>query len=109
MQDRLVQLNEVDKMAYNIQYGRPSAKERRALLEHSSKVKVIKLSVVSAMILTFALLAKFGKLDFMIPGDNDVTKKAYHTMIDRVENGDDIKTAVTAFCEEVLTNADYEN
>lgn len=95
-------------MSYHIQYGKTTKKERIALMRNSSKPAVIKGTVIGCVLLAVVLLGRTGCLDFLIPGDKAVTKQAFHTMLEDVQEGEDIKTAITAFCVEILEGADEE-
>ena len=48
-------------------------------------------------------------MDFLIPGDQKVTKHAFYSMINQVQQGENIAGAISAFCEEILINADVKD
>ena len=54
------------------------------------------------------MLGRAGVLDFLIPGDEAITRKAFQTMIEDVKEGERVSDAVTTFCEEILAGAEYE-
>ena len=62
---------------------------------------------VSAAIILLALtmLSRSGYLDFLIPGDKTVTKQAFVSFVNDVSEGEGMKNAFTAFCQEVLDGA----
>ena len=92
-------------MAYQIQYGKPSKKEKAANGQRSRKIRRIKHISIVACLLTLVLLGRIGALDFLIPGDKAVTQSAFHAMVDNLKQGNSIKSAVTVFCEEIIAGA----
>ena len=96
-------------MAYQIQYGKSTMKERIAILRSSKNIKLYKWSIIIAAVLIFSLLGHFGVLDFLIPGDHEVTKEAFNTLVEDVRDGERVSTAITAFCEEILSGAEYKD
>lgn len=95
-------------MGYRIQYGKITRMERVASPQASKKAAVVKTVIVVGVLVIAAFLGRLGFLDFLIPGDKEVTKEAFHAMLEDVREGEDVKTAITAFCAEILENADYE-
>ena len=95
-------------MAYRIQYGKASKKERTALLHSSKKFYILKWGLAAAVVVLISLLGRFGFLDFLIPGDRDITKSAFQTMVEDVREGEHVKDAVIAFCEEIISSAEYK-
>lgn len=93
-------------MAYQIQYGKPSVKERLAIIQNSKKIKIITWAIVGVIILSLGLMGRLGLFDFMIPGDREVTKSAFRAMLDDVKQGESVKSAIAAFCEEILVSAE---
>lgn len=46
-----------------------------------------------------------GKLyRYLLPGNPDVTISAFSTMVESVGEGDSVKDAVVAFCQEIILN-----
>lgn len=95
-------------MAYQIQYGKPSKKERLACIQNPKKLKIGLYITVFLILLSIGLLGRLGKLDFLIPGDKQITKEAFHAMVEEVREGESVKEAITAFCEEILAGAEYK-
>ena len=95
-------------MGYRIQYGKTTKFENTASPLVVKKVAVVKTAVAVGILMLIVLLGNFGFLDFLIPGDKEVTKEAFCAMLEDVREGDDVKTAITTFCAEILDNADYE-
>lgn len=93
-------------MGYRIQYGQTVIKE--SLYETTLKKKPtapIKWIAAGCILLALTLLGRTGGLDFLIPGNKEITKQAFSSMVDEVRDGEDIKTAITAFCVEILNGA----
>lgn len=102
-------MNEVDKMAYQIQYGKSTMKERIGKLRTIKNIEIYKWAIIGTAVLTIFLLGHFGALDFLIPGDRDVTKEAFNTMVEDVREGERVSEAITAFCEEIFAGAEYKD
>lgn len=97
-------------MGYRIQYGQTVVKE--SIYETTPKKKSaipIKWIAAGCILLVLTLLGRSGRLDFLIPGDKEITKQAFSSMIDEVREGEDIKTAITAFCVEILNGAEISD
>lgn len=92
-------------MGYRIQYGKVTKKEREAVMRVSKRTAILKRTAVGCLVIAMVLLGKFGFLDFIIPGDREVTKQAFQTMLEEVQEGQSVKTAFTAFCGEILDGA----
>ena len=95
-------------MGYYIQYGKKTTMERLASRQHSKKTVTLKAGIAAGLLAIAILLGQLGILDFLIPGDKEITKDAFNTMLNDVKEGENLKTAITAFCENILDNADYE-
>lgn len=65
--------------------------------------------IICIIVLSLVFAGKFGYLDFLIPGDKDVTRQAFSTMVEDVKEGGSVRSAVTAFCQEILDNAELDN
>ena len=96
-------------MAYHIRYGKTTVKERIACLRSSENFKLYNWIFVGILTVAISLLGRFGALDFLIPGDREITKAAFQTMVEDVREGEHVSDALTAFCEEILAGADYKN
>ena len=95
-------------MGYHIQYGKMTRIERLASRQISKKTITFKIGVALGVLAIAILLGQLGFLDFLIPGDKEVTKDAFYTMLDDVREGENVRVAIVAFCEDILDNADYE-
>lgn len=94
-------------MGYRIQYGQTIIKV--PLCETSCKRKAtipMKWIAAGCILLALMLLGRAGCLDFLIPGDTEITKHAFSSMVEEVREGEDVKTAITAFCVEILNGAE---
>lgn len=94
-------------MGYNIQYGTTSISTRIKRVRGTKKMRRLECLIAGCALLLMILFGRFGLLDFLIPGDNDVTKAAFSDMIQDVQEGESVKRAVTAFCNEILNSANY--
>ena len=94
-------------MGYNIQYGTTSISTRIKRARGTKKMRKLEYLIIGCALLLTILLGRFGLLDFLIPGDKNVTKAAFSDMIQDVQRGESVKSAVTAFCNEILNSANY--
>ena len=96
-------------MAYQIQYGKPSNREVAAQKQDSKNTAPIRWAFFSIVLIAITILARTGGLDFLIPGEKEVTKHAFYSMVDDLKRGDGMKHAVSTFCEEILAGAESKN
>lgn len=89
-------------MGYQIQYGDTANK----FLLHANKCKPKSRFWVSLLfcIIFIAVLALAAK-DYLIPGDDSVTKSAAKTFQQEIRSGEDIGKAFAAFCKEIVDGA----
>lgn len=40
--------------------------------------------------------------EFLLPGEPTVTQEAFDTMIDKIQDGEPVREALTAFCQKVV-------
>ena len=61
------------------------------------------------LILALCLTAGSGEWlqDLLLPGDAAVTGAALQNMVEDLKNGENLTDAVTAFCKEILDNAEH--
>lgn len=90
-------------MGYQIQYGQTM--KRKIIFDQKKKTNSsmsIKLVILGLLITLSIFLGNSGYLDFMIPGNKEATTAAFESMIQDVQNGENVKEAITAFCLEIL-------
>lgn len=101
---------EVDKMGYKIQYGQTMTK---VILKESRKdhrkIPAIKWIVVTCVLFLGVYLASAGYLDFLIPGNKEVTTAAFSEMVEDIQEGESVKEAFMTFCMEILDGAQINN
>lgn len=93
-------------MGYKIQYGQTMTK----VFIQETKNKDIRMPAMKWIVLTCALflaiyLGGSGYLDFLIPGNKEATTAAFTSMVEDVQDGKSVKDAFTAFCLEILDDA----
>ena len=97
-------------MGYQIQYGQTMKKlmirEQQRTYKNTPAIKWILMCLV---LLLIAFLGNSGYLDFMIPGNKEVTTAAFELMITNVREGERVANAFTGFCLEILYNAQSIN
>ena len=95
-------------MGYNIQYGTTSLRSRMRKAYGTKEFRKYRYGLVCVGIFAALIFGRVGLLDFLIPGDNEVTKKAFSNMIQNVREGENVKRAVVVFCDEILDSAEHE-
>ena len=88
-------------MSYRIQYG-----PNRNQTKHN--IGINKFYVIVAMIICLfagAFLCKDRLAGWLIPGNDDVTKKAYAAFCQQLEIGEPFGVAFEVFCREILDDA----
>lgn len=94
-------------MGYRLEYGATVVKiPTQESTFNRKNARSVKWIAAGCILLSLTILGKIGCLDFLIPGDKEVTKQAFSAMVDNVREGEDVKTAVTAFCMEILNRAE---
>lgn len=88
-------------MSYRIQYDTKKHPWQKRLkrLKYVLPVGIICLSLLT--------LGYFGmdKLQFLLPGEPSVTAAALDNMANSLQEGETLQEAITAFCREILDNA----
>ena len=97
---------EVVCVAYRIEYGQTMIKTQ--FCEKAGRSgKRLKVFVVIAIILATLYFAKSESVqEILIPGNTQVTKQALSELTDDLREGEDVKSAITAFCREIIDHAD---
>ena len=94
-------------MGYRLEYGSTIVKKPVHESAFTQKgAGPFKWIAVGCILLSLTILGKTGCLDFLIPGDKEVTKQAFSAIVADVRDGEDVKTAITAFCMEILNGAE---
>jgi len=94
-------------MAYCIQYNQGIAKRtqiRDTVDVRKGRVKMVFLLLLIVFLFVSAYMG--WSADFLIPGNREITKAAFAEMVQDVEDGESIKTAIAEFCREVISGAD---
>ena len=94
-------------MAYRIDYDKTGTRKR--IEPAKSRIAVY----TAAFFLLFLLLVNLFWPDgtgflrqSLIPGDPDVTAAAVDSLIDDLKDGQQVSDAITAFCRELISNAE---
>ena len=89
-------------MHYRIVYG----KKKRS---HQQLTKRQKAFVIAAFVcISLAIFCLLGGTKLLLPGDAEVSGAALENMVQAFQNGETLADAVTAFCEEILANAQIQ-
>ena len=94
-------------MAYYIQYDQGFNQKRSENLPRKYDRKFIIAVIVVASILLVWLITpvRLAILDYLLPGNGEVTLHAAQEMIKDLKNGQSIKEAFSEFCIEILEHA----
>lgn len=94
-------------MGYRIEYT--SSGSQRKPLKHKPPYAAIATAVGVLSLVFLAIAIKHTGLtwvrDVLLPGDPAITAAALENMVDNMKSGISIGDAVTAFCQEILANA----
>lgn len=94
-------------MGYCIQYTQGIALKTELQESKHTRKGRIQICILLMVIVFFLVAASMGMTaEFLIPGDREVTKAAFIELVQDVENGENVKTAITTFCKEVISGAD---
>lgn len=95
-------------MGYRIEYG--SSGDLRKPLKSKRPYSAIAAAACVLALVAGAITVKQTGLtwvqEFLLPGDPAVTAAALENMVDNIKDGDSIAEAVTAFCREIVENAE---
>jgi hypothetical protein len=88
-------------MSYRIQYDTKKHPWQKRLKRQKY---VLPVGIICISLLT---LGYFGidKLQFLLPGEPSVTAAALDNMTNSLQEGETLQEAITAFCREILDNA----
>ena len=95
-------------MAYQISYSGTAVKQN--FDERSVVSKSLGRMILTACICLAAVIALNNESlqQFLIPGENAVTKEAFHIFVEELRSGEDFRDAATTFCREIIDAADIE-
>lgn len=93
-------------MAYTIQYGLPARTEAVWAAGNRKRKRWIFAVLFTIGILSGVFLGPENLQNYLIPGDPDVTRMAFVQLMEDIRQGDKIGEALTAFCREIIENAE---
>ena len=95
-------------MGYVIEYS-PQDKRRYPTTAQKTKRKKYAHWLLILVILICFLIpgVRSRAVNILIPGDDEVTKAAFQTMVERLQLGEPVNDTVTAFCQEILNNGKF--
>lgn len=95
-------------MAYQIKYktvgSKKYAKYKPSIQKPGKRFWIL----LTATVLLLVALAGEPIKRFLLPGDPEITEKALSNMVEDLRAGEPIKDAITAFCQDILRNAQVE-
>ena len=100
-----------DQMAYRISYDNGTTSKWNE--KQSSQKKRIFLRLLVVVLICVLGVSFLGGtmdalLEFLIPGDPDVTKQAISKMVEEIKSGNSLKEAITTFCKGIVENANNQ-
>ena len=91
-------------MAYEISYGPVKTKQPKT--RKNTPRSLILFLCTAALIIGLSITGSGDRiLQWLIPGDSNVTSAAFSTMIENLRDGLPLYESVTAFCKEIIENA----
>ena len=94
-------------MGFRIEYSQGEG--RKVPIEEKSKsqpaVKRIAILVLACVFLFIGAQNISSVEEFLIPGEPEVTKAAFSSFIDDLQQGSSFRDAITVFCREIIQNA----
>lgn len=94
-------------MGYHIQYGKTIV--RTAILSPSIDKKKRPIWILILLVITvlgYTIQSNRDILrDYILPGDPEITAAAFGSLVDGIRQGENFGDAVTAFCLEIIENA----
>lgn len=95
-------------MGYRIQYGQTMTKTPIADEKVLHKLKKLRLLIPVCVFFLISLLwsKRDAVHDFLIPGNAAVTEAAVAEFVNDLRAGENFGDAITAFCQEIIENAD---
>jgi len=92
-------------MGYRIEYERTGNIRRYSFTERRSRMWPYVLG--AAVMMAVCLYGFAGDLlaRFLLPGDPEITGQALDTMVEGLNSGQSLTEAITAFCQEIVANA----
>lgn len=95
-------------MGYRIEYDHGECKFQ-VLKENRSRLPGLTAGALAAFLILTHLFWPAGDSaiqDFLIPGDDVVTRKAAQTMVQELREGASLTQAVEVFCREIIDSAE---
>ena len=88
-------------MSYRIQYDTKKHPWQKRLKRQK------RVLIVGVICFALLIIGYFGmdKMQFLLPGEPSVTAAALDNMTNSLQEGETLQEAITAFCREILDNA----
>lgn len=97
-------------MGYRIDYG-PAEPQKKNKLWETVKMQVLTAVFAAAFTIGVRTWWPEGTAQlraWLLPGEPSVTQTAFSNLVDDLRNGTQLGDAVTAFCREIIADADLE-
>lgn len=90
-------------MSYSVCYN-PELRKKYPKHNVRKQFPVKQVAVIVAMLFLVYILSQIGSVNFLLPGNSNVTASALSTLTEKISSGESIKDAVYCFCEEIIHN-----
>lgn len=94
-------------MGYQIQYGETAIKKYIPEVKRRSHFNIKALSILLTIVIILSLLIskRDAVIDFLLPGDGQVTRSAITNMVSKIKSGEQLDAAIEVFCLEIIRGA----
>jgi len=88
-------------MSYYVEYNPELRRRYPQTKNRSSKVQLVLIGLLFMVVGIYTLM-RYNLLQYLIPGDSQVTTAAFSEMVKSVANGKTVSEAVFAFCRDIV-------
>ena len=96
-------------MGYRIHYGENVIKEYIPESKNRSNIKLLWVLIVCCAFIFAFSRNKDTIINYLLPGNKEVTRAAISTFADDLRHGESLSDAAVAFCREIIENANIQD
>ena len=90
-------------MSYSVEYS-PELKKRYPARQKVRQKSVLSLLLLLIVSVSIYALMQGGWMQYLIPGDPEVTTSAFSALVEDVISGEPIHQSILTFCQEIISN-----
>ena len=90
-------------MSYCVEYN-PELNDKYPKVKTKRYLPTKKLMYLLVLVVTVYIFIQGGLYRYLLPGNPDITISAFSNMVKQVSEGDSMKDAIFAFCQEIILN-----